>query len=289
MSFEQRFSEIHPHIYFLLKNEEKFTEAEWQKNLAVEAAIGEETLTPLQKAFFSALRTPDVDAVKLLIQCGNTNPEFKPSWLLTTIDYWKITNPLSPAQPYFSAEMQSLIWNLIVSHNDPHHPEEMLRWAISTHQSKEIIDAYINSIQNLNARDQQGLTFLHLACFFNQEKTVETLLCRQADPHRKDETDNLPLHFACANNHPGIVRRLLTRMTDRSSIRDILRNDATHSSEVQTLLLAFAPPTPAVLLKKNGLHKNKAPIILLPAITIEWNQAVEAAFKRQKMGGSSIY
>jgi hypothetical protein len=285
-SHEQRFAEIYPLIYYTLRDE-TFTEEDWKVNLAIEASQQVDTLSPLQKDFFSAIRAPEIEAVKLLIEREIEAPEFKLSWLLSTIDYWQITNPLSPAQPYFSAEIQSLIWNLIISHSNPNNLEEILSWGIATHQSKEIIDAFINAVGDIDSQDNQGLTFLHLACFFNQVATIESLLHKQANVDKKDKSKNLPLHIACANNHPGIVRRLLSSMRDKSCIPDILQHGAIYSEEIEALLLDCTPtqkPTldafvqhNAQVQKKTSEIKKCVPLLLLPDVTLRWNAAVATA------------
>lgn len=294
-TYEERFAAIYPSVYSTLNSQENFTEEEWKIGLATEANLQEETLTPLQKAFFTALRAKTVDTMKALIEHETVRDNFKLFDLLSSIDYWQMTNPLHPAQPHFSDEIRDLIWNLITSHHLQNDHDALLRWAIVCYQSDDAISALIDRIDNLDSVDSEGLTFLHLACFFNQKITVELLLAKNADPLKEDKNNNLPLLLACANNHVGIVMRLLKAMTDRSCIADILKNATTYSysAQVKEVLQLYAEisartskmKTPLLggqLLEKNGLHAKKPRVTLLPDVTAEWNQRVAEAEAEQK-------
>ncbi len=309
-NFEQRFAEIYPAVYAKLKSEETFDEKQWQVGLATEVSLVEEILTSLQKDFFGAIRASDLKRVSALIKQETTKPDFTLSVLLPSIDYWQITNPLHPSQPYFSSDIRDIIWNLIINASQKDNFDTFLRWAIVLYQSEEIIQKFIDKIQNLNTIDSENLTPLHLACFFNQEGTVESLLAEGAYPLIKDKHDNLPLRFACANNHLGIVMRLLNKMKDHSCIPDLLESGIVYADNVREALEIYAKISvkkqtmAAAFLEKNGLHATKLrslpskagqnaarPITLLPHITTAWNQrvaeakvAAETEQKRQKTG-----
>jgi len=262
---EERFAAIYPSIYPTIKAQEKFTEEDWKVGLDTEATLQEETLTELQKEFFTALRAKTVETMQSLIERETVRDNFKLSDLLNTIDYWQITNLFHPAQPHFSTKLREVIWNLIISYSENNNFAELLRWAIVSYQSDDVIQRFIERIDNPDSADLQGLTFLHLACFFNQEWTVESLLAEKANPQIEDKNGNLPLHYACANNHPGIVRLLLNSMTDKSCIAELLREGAIYSAEIKQFLLDAThpqlsePPLSKIagFIATHGLNKQK--------------------------------
>ena len=63
---------------------------------------------------------------------------------------------------------------------------------------------------DVNAKDSNGLTALHIAAKFGRMKVVEFLLANGADAAAKDKKEWMPVHYASANGH-GDIEKLLRK------------------------------------------------------------------------------
>ncbi|MGH9675514.1 MAG: ankyrin repeat domain-containing protein, partial [Candidatus Acidiferrum sp.] len=61
----------------------------------------------------------------------------------------------------------------------------------------------------VNAKDNDGLTPLHLAAVFGNKDVVELLLASKADVNAKANNGDTPLHFAAASGHKEVAELLL--------------------------------------------------------------------------------
>ena len=70
-----------------------------------------------------------------------------------------------------------------------------------------------------NAKDEDGLSVLHLAVDGEKVEVVRTLLAANADPNAVDTTDSTPLHFAALLGNAPLVSMLLEAGAD-SQLKD---------------------------------------------------------------------
>ncbi|UCF16699.1 MAG: ankyrin repeat domain-containing protein, partial [Phycisphaerales bacterium] len=81
------------------------------------------------------------------------------------------------------------------------------------------VAAYVGAVQtvkhlieagaNVNLRDNESRTLLHLSAMAGHEDVVRLLLSRKARPQSKDQYGRTPLHAAGRNGHERVVRLLL--------------------------------------------------------------------------------
>ena len=126
--------------------------------------------------------------------------------------------------------MRNLISLNLVTELTPIHnsssiiDEEFLKLVITTYKSK------------IDAKDFQGNTALHYACWNRNKKLCEILLENGANVNEKNNEGNTPLHIAWASNNPKF---------DHSSKLEelLLKNgaeiDATNSMDETPLMVLF--------------------------------------------------
>ncbi|CAF3512085.1 unnamed protein product [Adineta steineri] len=76
------------------------------------------------------------------------------------------------------------------------------------------VQSLISKNYDVNAKDIDGITALHLCAFFNCVATCDTLCARQAFVNAKDNQLLTPLFYACKANCPIIVRTLVDHGAD---------------------------------------------------------------------------
>jgi ankyrin repeat protein len=64
---------------------------------------------------------------------------------------------------------------------------------------------------NLNQKDSEGKTSLHLACELGHKKCAALLLKNDADLFLTDNDGRTALHLAVIGNHHGIVQQLIQK------------------------------------------------------------------------------
>ncbi|CAG0911423.1 unnamed protein product, partial [Cyprideis torosa] len=72
----------------------------------------------------------------------------------------------------------------------------------------------IDNGAEVDARDEEGRTPLHLASRRDRRSLVQVLLSHGADPNIRDEDKQTPLHFATRRGHHSIVDLLLAHGAD---------------------------------------------------------------------------
>lgn len=86
----------------------------------------------------------------------------------------------------------------------------------------------------LNLRRTTGQTMLHLACSLGLNRFVAGLLGRKVHADLRDKGGYTPLHLAALNNHPEIVRRLISYGVDPTirTLSGLTAADVARSPEV---------------------------------------------------------
>ncbi|CAF3090288.1 unnamed protein product [Rotaria socialis] len=76
------------------------------------------------------------------------------------------------------------------------------------------VQSLLSKNYDVNTKDIDGITALHLCAFFNCAKTCDTLCARRAFVNAKDNQSLTPLFYACKTNCPTIVRTLVDHGAD---------------------------------------------------------------------------
>ncbi|TDG42590.1 hypothetical protein AWZ03_010999 [Drosophila navojoa] len=87
--------------------------------------------------------------------------------------------------------------------------ERMILWAVSENRLSEVREILQLDADTVNAKDNDGYTPLHRACYNNFLDIARLLLQYQADPNARTELGWTPLHSACKWSHPESVQLLL--------------------------------------------------------------------------------
>ena len=78
----------------------------------------------------------------------------------------------------------------------------------------EVVDLLIKNGANVNAKDNVGGTPLHPATAAGHKETVELLITNGADVNAKDKHDITSLHFSSTQGHKEIVKLLIAKGAD---------------------------------------------------------------------------
>ncbi len=78
-------------------------------------------------------------------------------------------------------------------------------WIISHEpETPKALDC-IKKLDNVNIKDRQGLSYLHMAALNHKLKTIELLLDKGADPNCTDNMGRFAILFALGKKHPDNV------------------------------------------------------------------------------------
>lgn len=77
-----------------------------------------------------------------------------------------------------------------------------------------VIRLLLASKANLEAKDHQECTPLHLACKKGSYESIAVLLAYGANIYAVDERQWTPLHYAAYNGHPNVCKQLLSFSAD---------------------------------------------------------------------------
>ena len=80
----------------------------------------------------------------------------------------------------------------------------------------EKIKKYYPSSNPLNIKNKQGLTPLHLSCYYLNREFVDALLVLKCKINIVDNNNNIPLHFAVKGGDLSIVKKILLHGGDRN-------------------------------------------------------------------------
>jgi len=80
----------------------------------------------------------------------------------------------------------------------------------------EKIKKYYPSSNPLNIKNKQGLTPLHLSCYYLNREIVDALLVLDCKINIVDNNNNIPLHFAVKGGDLSIVKKILLHGGDRN-------------------------------------------------------------------------
>ncbi|XP_065202504.1 tyrosine-protein kinase Shark-like [Planococcus citri] len=76
----------------------------------------------------------------------------------------------------------------------------------------KVVTAVLKAVNcNLEARNQEGQTAVHLACKVNRNDILEMLIASKANVNCRDSEGNTPLHYACHRNSPSTIRILVEK------------------------------------------------------------------------------
>ncbi|XP_058969221.2 acyl-CoA-binding domain-containing protein 6 [Pocillopora verrucosa] len=100
------------------------------------------------------------------------------------------------------------------------------------------MDVLLNKGENINAKDEQGMTLLHWACDRGHEEVVIYLIKNKAEVNIQDADGQTPLHYAATCDFLSIVKELLQCGGDSTIIdSDGCRPaDVAENSELKELL-----------------------------------------------------
>ncbi|XP_023170187.1 ankyrin repeat domain-containing protein 49 [Drosophila hydei] len=87
--------------------------------------------------------------------------------------------------------------------------ERMILWAVSENRISEVREILQLDADTVNAKDNDGYTPLHRACYNNFLDIARLLLQYQANPNARTELGWTPLHSACKWSHADSVQLLL--------------------------------------------------------------------------------
>ena len=79
---------------------------------------------------------------------------------------------------------------------------------------KKVVEFLLDKGAEVNARNDNGATALHWACYKGYLETARLLLDHGAVLEAKDEDNDTPLHWACCNNKLDVVKELVQRGAD---------------------------------------------------------------------------
>lgn len=84
----------------------------------------------------------------------------------------------------------------------------------------EKIKKYYPSSNPLNIKSKQGLTPLHLSCYYLNREIVDALLVLDCNINIVDNNNNTPLHFAVKGGDLSIVKKILLHGGDRDQLNN---------------------------------------------------------------------
>ncbi|KAH8395506.1 hypothetical protein KR215_011467 [Drosophila sulfurigaster] len=87
--------------------------------------------------------------------------------------------------------------------------DRMILWAVNENRISEVREILELDGDTVNARDDDGYTPLHRACYNNFVDIAKLLLQYQANPNARTELGWTPLHSACKWNNADCAQLLL--------------------------------------------------------------------------------
>lgn len=98
--------------------------------------------------------------------------------------------------------------------------ERMILWAVGENRLSEVREILNVDADSVNARDNDGYTPLHRACYNNFMDMARLLLQYGANPNARTELGWTPLHSACKWNNADCAQLLLQFGSDVNAESD---------------------------------------------------------------------
>ncbi len=181
-----------------------------------------------------------------------------------------------------------------------HGTENLLHRAAKEGNVVVVSELLVCGDRNLSAKNADGQTAVHLACFYGREEVLKALIRYGANVNAADASGYSPLHFAAQANQAGVTDILLQVGRANPTLRNHITNwTPLHeaawkgSGECVTALLRGGSPlrprtakneTPADLARANGkleLARRLEEMEDLPAVSTEEDWLHEGVTREQ--------
>ena len=96
----------------------------------------------------------------------------------------------------------------------PHSSKLPIPYCDSDEDVKNVVEFLLNKGAEVNARNDDGATALHWACYKGYLESARLLLDHGAALEAKDEDNETPLHWASCNNKLDVVKELVQQGAD---------------------------------------------------------------------------
>lgn len=122
-------------------------------------------------------------------------------------------------------------------------------WRIGHEESPELL-ATIRNLENVEFKDKQGLTYLHVASINHKLQVIKLLLEKGADPNCVDKRGSTPILMALGiknNNNQEILKLFLEYGLDLEK--------KTNGTTIKETILSFEEPELTEIIKEYENHK----------------------------------
>ena len=164
--------------------------------------------------FYLTIQYNHIDSAKYLIHEKNVNIETRNIYDNTALHVASMNGYIAIVRYYFE-----------VLHQDPnirgYNDRTLLHVAANNNRFE--VATYLIEQQNfdVNDLDRLGETPLHCACHYDNEKMVQLLLDKGADPTVVDKIGKTPLHIACEYGNVNCVSVLLSQLPSKDGIPEL--------------------------------------------------------------------
>ncbi len=268
LSNEQRFAEILPYTYTVLKarnlHETPTNEQGWQELLATTCKAAEVRLKREQKKLFKNLRKGNHESLQLnLNKLQKSEKSLKQCF--GSSFYWIDANPLSPAHTYMTDEIRNWFWSVIEKRAESH--EEKVKWAIRTYQPQAIIMKLLSDPEQIQAliteMKEETSCVLHEACVYLNLPVIRLLLKHGADINISAGAAGTPLFLACQRSYYNATVLLLKHSPSFETLIKALDRAPVFLNTITQLLLNSLSKNYVNSDSAMEKEKEKIPILLV--------------------------
>jgi len=103
---------------------------------------------------------------------------------------------------------------------DEKYGKTSLHWATQYWGNVEIVRMLIDAGADVNLKDNNGDTPLHVAAKYGRVEIVRILINARANLDVQNNHDETPVHYAAMNGNPGIARMLIDAGADETILND---------------------------------------------------------------------